>query len=269
MLISKKSIIIVLSMVVVIVLSIGVIRYGWFLPTGGLLGLLAAGNSGGLVPYLVVISALVDSVNPCAFSVLLLTIAFFFSMGKSRKKILEMGALYIFGIFATYLLIGLGITQVLAFFDVPHFIAKIGAGIVILWAVVDLLGEFIPNFPIKLKIPQGAHLRMAGLIEKGTVPTSLALGVLVGLTEFPCTGGPYLFILGLLHDNATFISGLWYLILYNFIFVVPLIAILFISSDQKLLGRVQEWKKMNNHAFRVWMGVIMLVLGLVILFIAK
>lgn len=264
MIFSRKSIIIAIGMVILIILSIGVISYDWFLPVGGLSELLANGQSTGWVPYLVVISALVDSVNPCAFSVLLLTIAFLFSVGNTRRRILQAGGLYIFGIFLTYLLIGLGITQVLALFGVPHLMTKVGAGILILWAVIDLLGEFIPNFPIQLKIPQGSHRRMAGLIEKGTIPTALALGVLVGLTEFPCTGGPYLFILGLLHDHTTFISGLWYLILYNLIFVAPLVVVLILGSDKALLTKVQEWKKTNTHVFRLSMGVIMLILGIII-----
>jgi cytochrome c biogenesis protein CcdA len=265
MIISKKTLIMAGIMICVIALSVGMIRFGWFLPSGGLLGLLSTGKTGGLVPYLVVISALVDSVNPCAFSVLLLSMAFFFSVGKSRRKILEAGLLYVFGIFITYLLIGLGITQVLSFFGVPRLISKVGAIIVIIWALLELLGVFFPKFPIQLKIPQGAHRKIAHLIEKGTILTSLVLGVLVGLTEFPCTGGPYLFILGLLHDNATFASGLWYLVLYNAIFVLPLVVILFIGSDQKLLGRVEKWKKLNTSSFRIWMGVTMLALGILIL----
>jgi len=262
---SKKAIITLVGLVVLVILAFGTVKYGWFLPEGGLVGILATGKAGGLVPLLVVISALVDSINPCAFSVLLLTIAFLFSMGKTRKRILWAGGLYIFGIFITYVLIGLGITQVLALFGVPKFMSKVGAGIVIVWAVIDLLGEFFPRFPIKLKIPQAAHGRMASLIEKGTAPTALALGVLVGLTEFPCTGGPYLFILGLLHDQTTFSVGAWYLLFYNLIFVAPLAVVLFIGSDQALLSKVENWKKTNNHMFRLTMGVIMLLLGVLIL----
>ncbi len=264
MIVSRKSIFVIIFLLILVALSVGIIKYGLFLPEGGLSALLASGQSGGLVPYLVVISALVDSVNPCAFSVLLLTIAFFFSVGKSRRKILEAGGLYIFGIFLTYLLIGLGITQVLSLFGVPHLMTKVGATIVIVWAALDLIGEYFPRFPIQLKIPQAAHRRMAVLIEKGTIPTALALGVLVGLTEFPCTGGPYLFILGLLHDHTTFYSGLWYLVLYNIIFVAPLVVVLVLGSDRALLAKVQNWKKANTHAFRVWMGVIMLLLGILI-----
>jgi len=262
---SKKAIITLVGLVVLVVLAFGTVKYGWFLPPGGLVGILATGNAGGLVPILVVISALVDSLNPCAFSVLLLTIAFLFSLGRSRKQILSAGGTYIFGIFFTYILIGLGVTQALALFGVPHFMAKIGAGVVIAWAVIDLLAEFVPNFPIKLKIPEGAHRPMANLMAKGTIPTAFVLGILVGLTEFPCTGGPYLFILGLLHDHAEAGVGALYLVLYNILFVLPLSVTLVIASDKEVIGKVETWKKNNNHAFRVTMGVVMLILGVLIL----
>src|SRR3990167_2589289 len=57
---------------------------------------------------LVIIAALIDSINPCAFSILLVTIAFLFSIGKLRRNILAIGGVYILGIFLAYLLIGLG-----------------------------------------------------------------------------------------------------------------------------------------------------------------
>ena len=71
-------------------------------------------------------------------------------------------------------------------------------------------------------------------------------------------------VLGLLHDNATFVSGLGYLILYNLIFVLPLIVILLISSDKTLLGKVQEWKKAETKKMRLWGGIGMVLLGLLI-----
>ncbi|KKU93205.1 MAG: putative membrane protein, partial [Candidatus Amesbacteria bacterium GW2011_GWC1_48_10] len=51
-------------------------------------------------------AALIDSVNPCAISVLLLTIGFLLSLEKSRREILSIAGLYILGIFVTYILIG-------------------------------------------------------------------------------------------------------------------------------------------------------------------
>ena len=73
---------------------------------------------------LVIISSLIDSINPCAFSILFLTIAFLFNLGRNRREIFKIGGVYILGIFVVYLLIGLGILQTLHLFNIPHFMAK-------------------------------------------------------------------------------------------------------------------------------------------------
>ena len=74
---------------------------------------------------LVFVSALLDSVHPCSFSILLITIAFLFGIQMSRKKILQLGGTYIAGIFVAYFLIGLGILKVLHLFNTPHFMGKL------------------------------------------------------------------------------------------------------------------------------------------------
>jgi len=63
-------------------------------------------NGGSWLLPLVLISALLDSVHPCSFSILLITIAFLFGIQLSRKKIIQIGGTYIAGIFIAYLLIG-------------------------------------------------------------------------------------------------------------------------------------------------------------------
>src|SRR3989338_4707298 len=210
-------------------------------------------------------SALIDSINPCAFSILILTIAFLFSIGKLRSKILLIGGVYVLGIFLVYLLIGLGILQTLHFFNTPHFIAKVGAFLLMLFGAVSLINEFFPAFPVKLRIPHAAHQKMAELMEKASVPTAFALGALVGICEFPCTGGPYLMILGLLHDQATYLKGLAYLIFYNLIFISPLVIILLIAGDNALLGKIRAWQQQERQGMRLWGGATMIALGLLIL----
>src|SRR3989344_5076888 len=71
-----------------------------------------ASNAGAWLLPLVLASAVLDSVHPCSFSILLITIAFLFGLQMTREKILRIGGMYIAGIFASYLLIGLGILQV-------------------------------------------------------------------------------------------------------------------------------------------------------------
>ena len=225
-------------------------------------------SSGGkwLLP-LVVVSALIDSINPCAFSILLLTIAFLLSIGKLRSDVVKIGIVYILGIFVVYLLIGLGILHALHLFNTPHFMAKVGAVLLIVLGSVNLINEFFPSFPLKLRIPQGAHHKMAELMERGSVPTAFLLGGLVGLCEFPCTGGPYLMILGLLHDSATYLKGFGYLLFYNFIFVLPLAVILFLASNEAVLGGVQKWQRGERKLMRLGGGIMMIALGIIIFFL--
>src|SRR3990167_4236793 len=99
---------------------------------------------------LVGVAALIDSVNPCAFSILLLTIAFLLSIGKLRSNVLQIGSAYIAGIFVVYLLIGLGLLQALHLFDTPHFMANVGAGLLVLLGVLNVVNVLVPAFPIKL-----------------------------------------------------------------------------------------------------------------------
>ncbi|HTY40214.1 MAG TPA: hypothetical protein VMC43_03960, partial [Candidatus Paceibacterota bacterium] len=106
---------------------------------------------------------------------------------------------------------------------------------------------------------------MAKLMEKASVPTAFVLGAFVGLTELPCTGGPYLFVLGLLHDSTTYFEGFGFLLLYNIIFVAPLVVILGFASDPTILAKAQEWKKQSTGSLRFWGGLAMLALGTLIL----
>ncbi len=218
------------------------------------------------IPVLIA-SALVDSVNPCAFSVLLITVAFLASLGMERKKVLLLGASYISGILVVYVLIGLGMLRVLDIFGVPHFVTNFGAGILLFFGSSQILSYFYPHFPIEFKIPEFIKGRLAKLIKEASLLATFFLGVLVALFEFPCTGGPYLMILGLLHDSQTYGSGLLYLLLYNLIFIAPLVAILLLASDKTLFARAEEWKKKAAGRGKLFSGLAMILLALVIFWV--
>jgi len=258
-----------MSKKLIILISVGILLFGTvILVKVGNIGTTALWNlsdEGRWMLPLVFVAALIDSINPCAFGILLLTIGFLLSLQKTRISILKIGGVYILGLFTVYLLIGLGILQALHLFNTPHFMAKVGAVLLFVLGGINLINEFFPSFPMKLRIPQAAHTKIASLMNKASLPAVFLLGALVGLCEFPCTGGPYLMILGLLHDRGTYLTGVSYLLFYNLIFILPLIIILFISSDGAFLEKVRQWKQSETQHMRVWGGIAMIVLGLFIL----
>ena len=217
----------------------------------------------GFLPV-IAISALIDSINPCAISVLFLTITFLFSLGKNRKFVLLSGSVYILAIAIIYTLIGLGALQALSFLNVPNIMAKIGASILLLYSIIGLVNEFFPNFPIKLKIPESTHSTLAKVISKGSIPAFFILGSLVALFEFPCTGGPYLFVLTLLHDYTTFWKGFWYLIVYNIVFVLPLILILAFATNKIMIEKIDKLRRLETKKTRVILLLVLMTFGIII-----
>src|ERR1035437_7151452 len=206
---------------------------------------------------LVLVSAILDSVHPCSFSILLITIAFLFSVQMTRKKILQIGGTYIAGIFAAYLLIGLGILKALDLFNTPHFMGKLGASLLIIFGILNLINYLFPKFPIKLKIPSVSHTAMGKLMEKASIPAAFGLGLLVGICQFPCMGGPYLMVIGLLRDQVTYYTGFGYLMFYNLILILPLSVVLWISADKTIVDKAQEWKNKNINSVKLWAGIAM------------
>ena len=144
---------------------------------------------------------------------------------------------------------------------------KLGATILVLFGVINLISWFFPNFPIKLKIPAIASTAMSKLMGKVSFAAAFGLGLLVGICQFPCMGGPYLMVIGLLHDQVTYLKGFGYLLLYNIILIIPLLAVLWIAADKILVDKVQEWKVTNMKSLKLWAGFAMIIIGILIFFI--
>jgi len=258
-----KRIITILAIIGIVLLGIVILKN-----SPSVSGLLwNVSNKGTWLLPLVLLSSLLDSVHPCSFSILLITIAFLFGMQMTRKKILQIGGTYIAGIFTAYLLIGLGLLKVLHLFNTPHFMGKLGALLLIAFGLINILGQFFPRFPIKLKLPSVAHTTMGKLMEKTSILAAFGLGLLVGICQFPCMGGPYLMVIGLLRDQVTYFSGFGYLLLYNIILIIPLVAVLWLAADKILLEKVQDWKRVNLNGVKLWAGLAMIIIGFLIFFI--
>ncbi|MDF1499731.1 MAG: cytochrome c biogenesis protein CcdA [Anaerolineales bacterium] len=217
-------------------------------------------NLGELLPA-VIVTGLLDSVNPCAFAVILLLLAFLFTIRKSRRHILKLGFVYIGMIFIVYFAIGLGILQAVRFSNDPHFVARAGSWILISLGVINLIEYFFPEFPIKLHMPMIAGQKTNELLKQATLPATIGAGLLVGLCTFPCSGGVYVSIITLLNARTTLAWGVSYLALYNVLFVLPLVVILLAAGNRLVAKRWARWERENARRIRLWYGLAMVALG--------
>lgn len=179
----------------------------------------------------VIFASAFDSINPCAIGVLLIFLSFLMiSHTFSRRKVLLYGLVYVLAIYITYLAAGLGILQLLRGFDLFYLILfQITViAILIIAAFIEFRDAFVTltkKGKLIFAISDKAKPFLQKWMKKGTLAATIVLGCLVSLFELPCTGQVYLGILAKLSGSDIY-QGLLYLVVYNFIFVLPLLAIL-------------------------------------------
>ncbi|MEK7447754.1 MAG: cytochrome c biogenesis protein CcdA [Patescibacteria group bacterium] len=214
---------------------------------------------------LVIINGLIDSFNPCAIGIFLIFLSMLFMLKKEKKHVFQISLVYILSIYISYLLIGLGMIKVIQFFGVPHLISFIGAIIIIIVGLLSIKDYFFPDTIFSTKIPYSARQLILKWTYKGTLPAAAVVGVLVGISEFPCSGGIYVTTLGLLSDKATFIQGFFYLLIYNLMFVLPLILIYAVTANQKVAMKLMDWQEREKNHMKLTMGIIMTILGVILI----
>lgn len=220
---------------------------------------------------LVVASAAIDSINPCAIGVLILMVSVVLGGGKSVGRLLVLGGAYIGAIFFTYLIAGLGLVYFLS--EIPILIAEylsIAVGIlVILAGLLEIKDYFWYGKGFSLQIPHYFAMKIQEMsTSKTTVVGVMLLGAFVAAVELPCTGAPYLAIITVLRINFD-LTAFGLMVLYNLIFVAPLIIILIMVAAGAKISSVQKWKEESKGAMRLGMGLLLIALGWILILIAN
>ena len=214
---------------------------------------------------LVAITGFLDGIHPCAIAILIFFIAFLLTLKRAYKNILILGLIYIFVIFLTYLAIGVGLLSGIMLFGQHHFFAKLGSWLLIFLGVVNLKNYFFPRMGLGFKMPKVSNEKIKELLQKATLPTIVAAAFLVGLCSVPCSGGIYAAITALLASKTTFFTGFLYLLLYNLMFVMPLIILLTLAANPYTLVKLGEWQQKHKRTQKLVVGLFMIILGAVIL----
>ncbi len=210
-------------------------------------------------------AGIIDSINPCAIGVLVFLLAYLLEQTKKASALLIHGLVYVAAVFITYFLAGLILLPI---------IDKLGEVSTTLYVVLGAIVTFAGLLEIKdffwygkgpsLAIIPGAAERIKIYTKKisGNLLSTFGLGVFVALVELPCTGAVYLAILSLMTLSGVSMSNVTFLILYNFIFVLPLIIILFAMYFGVSAETFEKWRKKNRGLMRLFIGLVLVAMGL-------
>jgi len=224
----------------------------------------------GLTLPIIIVAAVVDSINPCVFGVLIFLIAFMTKLFKSSHKMLIFGLLYTAVVYATYLILGLGILKIAVGTSFSNFFYWLAAIVAILAGLLEIKDFFWYGKGFSLQIlPGGAdrikmYTKRMEKMEQShpllMVLTTIFLGVFVVLVELPCTGAPYLAILGLL-SKGSYAEAVPLLLLYNLVFIFPLFIIIGISYFGTTSEALESWRKEHRGLMRLGIGLFLMALG--------
>jgi len=218
----------------------------------------------------VVTTAAIDSINPCAIGVLVLMISVVLAAKRSTARLLALGATYIGAIFVIYLLAGLGLVYFIQ--EIPlavtEYLSITVAGALIVAGIIEIKDYFWYGKWVSLMIPPVFSKKLHNYASHTTFVGVAFLGAFVSAVELPCTGAPYLAIITILSQyfDATAFA---LLVLYNLIFVAPLIIILLLVAGGKEVTKIGDWKQKNRPAMRLATGILMVILSWLLILIAN
>lgn len=219
----------------------------------------------GLTIPAVIIAAAIDSVNPCTFAVLVLLLGTLIVAERKGKKglVLKAGLAFTIAIYISYFLLGIGVFSVIQASGIQkQFIIAVSC-LAILLGLWNMKDFFAYGKWFSIEVPKRWRPTVKRLTSSVvSIPGAFFVGILDSLFLLPCSSGPYIAILALLSKNTSYSTGLWYLALYNLIFVLPLLAITFaVHFGYTTTARAERWRSARLGTLHLASGILMFLLG--------
>ena len=226
----------------------------------------------GLTTLAVIVAAAIDSVNPCTFAVLVLLLGTLIMAERKGKKglVLKAGLAFTAAVYITYFLLGITAYKLTAFASVqkPFIIAVSCLAVLLgLWNMKDY---FAYGKWFSIEVPKRWRPTVKRLTTSVvSIPGAFFVGILDSLFLLPCSSGPYLAIMALLHMNlpnsssgTTDSVAILYLLLYNLIFILPLLIITFaVHFGYTTTARAERWRSARLGKLHLASGILMFLLG--------
>jgi hypothetical protein len=219
------------------------------------------------LPYILFLAA-ADAVNPCALAVLtLMLIAILTHNPRRRRNVLLAGLSFTLSVFLLYIFYGLVIIR---FFQAVEALASArlflykALGVAAIGLGLLNMKDYFRYKPggLLTEMPMRLRPKLKSLIGGITSPKgAFLIGIFVTLFLLPCTIGPYLIAGGIL-SGIEILETIPWLVLYNVVFVLPMLGITFlVYLGMARVDDVSGWKDRNIRCLHLVSGAIMLLLG--------
>ncbi len=232
----------------------------------------------------ILLAGLGDGVNPCAFATVIFLVSYLLYLKRGKRFVLAAGLLFCVGVFASYLLFGIGLSFLMNYLNRAAIVkrlfywafALVGLVLAILHLrdalrfrrtgkVADM--EMGLNAQTHRKIHDRIH-RWAEVSGWLMLPATILLGVVVSAMEFACTGQIYLPTLAAINSAGFNLHALTLLLLYNLAFILPLVAVTVLAYFG--VGAKSLAAAARDHVFatKIFMAILFLLLGAVMAWLA-
>lgn len=216
--------------------------------------------------WVIISASLVDAVNPCAFAVLLILLTTVLARKGNRTKVIASGLAFSLAIFISYALMGIGLYTALASANTTNLLTTIVGVLAIILGLFNLKDWLWYGKTAPMEVPMSWRPKMASIIEKVTSPAgAITAGLLVSLFLLPCTSGPYIVILGLLAESPMDIHLLWYLFIYNLVFILPMLIITFAVAFGLKVDTIARLREQHIDKLHLIAGLLLVGIGIFVL----
>lgn len=186
-------------------------------------------------------AGLLDGINPCAFATIIFLISYLQVAKRAPRQILQVGGAFVVGVFLAYFILGLGLVEIVARISLLRGAGKLMNGALSLFAFGIMVVSIRDGFlclqgrlaDTSLQLPGFLKTRIHEVIRTGArhsrfVLAAFVSGVVISFLELACTGQVYApTILYMLKAGRA--AALFYLLLYNLAFVIPLVVVFLLA----------------------------------------
>jgi len=226
--------------------------------------------------FVVAIAGLIDGINPCVFAALIFFLSLLSVSKVKGRKLLAVGWIYCLACFLAYFALGFGIFNFLRMtnrFELLRSLIEFGTiFVLVLLAIFSFIDAFRFHHTgearnIQLQLPDSLKTQMHRIMRRGLqyrylLPGIFMVGVVVTLIESVCTGQVYIPTLVLVTKANGFGISLFYLLIYNLAFLIPLLVVFWMAWRGMTSLALINWSKRQVFWSKLAMGVFFILLGL-------